>query len=82
MPDYNEGEGQFAHIWKPGEDDIGNKAEISETPAGKYTVTKGAGKLKWAVTHDSGWEALGGSRKEVRAEADKDIAERLKKKDS
>lgn len=82
MPTYEEGGAQFKHVWKKGADEDNNPIEISETPAGKYTVNKGRGKLKWAVSHESGWEALGTTRNEVRNEAHLDINERLKKKDS
>lgn len=82
MPTYEDGSAQFAHNWKPSKDEDGSKIEVSDTPAGKYTVNKGAGKLKWAVSHESGWEALGTTRNEVRNEAHLDINERLKKKDS
>lgn len=61
---------QFKHTWVKGTDDIGLPALVSNTPKGKYTITKGAGKLKWGVNHESGWEALGQTKKEVMSEAD------------
>ena len=78
----HDGDQWGGHVWKTGEDDIGNTAEVSNSPVGKYTVTKGAGSLKWAVNHEKGWEALGRTRKEVRAEADSHAADLLKKKDN
>ena len=69
------------HNWARGEDDTFGPGEISSTPVGNYIVTKGAGKLKWAVNHPtSGWEVLGTTRNEVRAEADNHLADELKKK--
>ena len=71
---------QFAHVWKPGKNDMDQSVEISETPHGKYTVSgHGAGRMKWSVSHEDGWEALGRTRKEVRAEADLDLNDRKKK---
>lgn len=70
---------QFSHVWKKGEDDIGQPATVSETPVGKYTITKGRGKLRWAVSHESGWEALGATKAEVMAEADLDLKSRSAK---
>ena len=67
---------QLFHSWKKGEDDIGQPATVSDTPVGKYTITKGRGKLKWAVSHESGWEALGATKGEVMAEADLDLKSR------
>lgn len=78
----NVGDFQEAHNWSKGQDDDGFPVETSTTSVGKYTVNKGRGKLKWAVNHDSGWEALGTTRNEVRAEANLDLANRLKNKDN
>ena len=67
---------QLFHNWKKGEGDVGQPATVSETPVGKYTITKGAGRLKWAVSHEDGWEALGTTKREVMAEADLDLKSR------
>ena len=70
---------QFKHTWKKGEDDLGLPATVSETPIGKYTITKGAGRLKWAVSHEDGWEVLGTTKKEVMAEAENHLQRRAPK---
>ena len=80
MPTYENGSGQFEHSWKPGEGEFGERVEHSETPFGKYTVSKGRGKLKWAVNHEDGWEALGETRGQVRAEANLDLRDRANRK--
>lgn len=69
---------QFSHIWEKGEDDLGLPATVSKTSVGKYTITKGRGKLKWAVSHEDGWEALGTTKREVMVEADADLRSRNK----
>jgi len=64
----NPSEGQFP--WVKGEDEDGGRIEHADTPVGKFVVSKGRGKLKWAVNHpESNWEALGTTRGEVRNEA-------------
>lgn len=73
MAQYKEGQGQFneSHNWSPGEHEYLGAGEISKTSKGDYVVTKGMGRLKWAVNHpDSNWEVLGTTKREVRAEAD------------
>ena len=65
----NPSEGQFS--WVKAQDEDGSRVEHADTPAGKYVVNKGRGKLKWAASHPtSGWEVLGTTRGEVRAEAE------------
>jgi hypothetical protein len=85
MATYEEGSEQFpAHIWKKSVDEYDSPVERSSTPHGDFIVSgKGAGRMKWSATHpDSGWEALGTTRNEVRAEANtalKDIIKESKK---
>jgi hypothetical protein len=67
--DFNEGSG---HKWVPGVNEYDERIEVSDTPAGKYTISgRGAGPMKWSVTNEAAnYEALGRRRSEVRAEAD------------
>lgn len=67
--DFNEGAG---HKWVPTVNEYDERVEISDTPAGKYTISgKGAGPMKWSVTNETAnYEALGRRRSEVRAEAE------------
>ncbi len=76
--DFHDGAG---HKWVPSVNEYDERVEVSDTPAGKYTISgKGAGSMKWSVTHpDSNWEALGRRRSEVRAEADVHLQNRTKK---
>lgn len=70
------------HNWQSAVDDTtGQKVEVSNTSRGTYKVSgKGAGSMKWSVTHDpSGWEALGRTRGEVRGEADRHLSEENEK---
>jgi hypothetical protein len=70
--------GQFdGHIWEPQENEYGQKIHTSRTPHGLYTISgHGAGRMKWSVNHEDGWEALGRTRKEVQTEADIDLKNR------
>jgi hypothetical protein len=78
---------QFKHVWKPGKNDMDQPIEVSETPHGKYAVSgHGAGRMKWSVSlnptednPDGEWNAVGRTRKEVRAEADLDVRDRKKR---
>jgi hypothetical protein len=70
---------QFGHVWKrqPHPDEDWRKAEISDTPHGRYIVTgDGYGRMRWAVTYPDGDGMNGDSRAEVRANADLDLQER------
>ena len=84
MATYKEGNEQFpAHVWKKDVDEYGGPVERSSTPVGDFIISgKGYGRMRWSVTYPDGNEALGTTRREVRAEADsglRDLIEESKR---